>query len=212
MFSSQLPSRSGQIFLYQNRPSPATQERVFCLTLFLEGGKAMKKITRREANEQLAHPLLRALGVIGVGMVVASCRNGQSPTAPTPPPSTPPANPGVPQYELRHPKTIAFSFDKSQAQRIGEVRFAGSPGTLKEVMDAARLANVMRNDGLVTSFESVRPTGTHGLVFLVRGERFVSEVSSKNVQLATRDDWAVYEWMGANSAAQANRVYMFIGE
>lgn len=149
-----------------------------------------------------------AVTLLGVDTFLISGCSKSSPTAPTPPPSTPPANPGVPQYELRHPKTVAFSFDKSQAQRIGEVRFAGRPGTLKEVMDAARLANVMRNDGLITSFESVRPTGAYGLVFLVRGERFVSEVSSKNVQLATGDDWAAYEWMGANSAAQTNHVWI----
>lgn len=142
--------------------------------------------------------------------------SGGSPTGPTSPSTPVPSpSPTVPQYELRNPKTIAFAFDKSRSERIGEVRFAGRAGTLKEVMEAARLDHQMRDTdrgGLLTSFESVRPSSNRGVILLINGVRFTSEVSSKNSWLEASTPWAAYEWMGPNTATETNRVYVFIGE
>jgi hypothetical protein len=90
-------------------------------------------------------------------VISVACGSGdssQSPTAPSQP-APPPTSP--------NPQQTCWGV------RIGEEKFAGSPGNLLQVMDAAKLTYQLKN-GLVVSFAGVTPQ--LGIIFLVRGEYF----------------------------------------
>jgi hypothetical protein len=124
------------------------------------------------------------------------------------PPTTPPGGTTTVQ---EHPVEVTFQHDgkTSKATRIGQTRYSGLTGShpLPDVMESAKISIQINNQGLMTKFDGVTPSGSRGLVALVRMERFTDKI--REVQISDRQAYAVYEWQGFS--VQSNVVYSKMG-
>jgi hypothetical protein len=200
------PEQEWADFLYQKVDPPL---------LAGEGRFRSRRIPRMERRKFCRVAGMTALGVaIGTDAFLISGCSDRSPTAPSSPEQLKPQNPPqTPQYELQHPKEISFAHDSSKAERVGEVRFSGLEGerTLREVINAARLSYRTKSylEGeLITEFETVKPSGAYGLLFLIKGDRFTTNIDT--AKFGRGEAWAAYDWKGKNSARAVNRVYVFL--
>jgi hypothetical protein len=129
----------------------------------------MSKFDRRLFSTMVVFPAL-----------AAGCSKAL-PTAPTPSPT--------PNQTLND----LFPVHPIWGIRVGDVRFAGISGTLRQVIESARLNNKIDCNGYMYQFEGQMPT--KGFTFLIRrGETFY--VSIDSITLTQGEPWAVYVYTG----------------
>lgn len=144
------------------------------------------KVDRREFCQKVAADIFGVAVGVETFLMLSAC-NGSSPTAPSTPPAQPNPTPVPPQPS--NPQQTCWGI------RIGEERFAGSPGTLRKVIEAAKIPYQDKptlEGSQVVSFAGVTPAA--GIIFLINGRYFTGSID--NVTLNTRDSWAAYQFTG----------------
>jgi hypothetical protein len=190
------PEQEQADFFIESRPSPAIAGEGFS---FFTGGE-MERMGRRAFGAKVFERMLVFTMANLLLTITSAC--GGSPTQPSPP-SSPNPVPQPPTNPVLNLEQVIFSFDKSLGQRIGGERTAGVYGTLRDVMTNAKInfedARSTGGERLVTMFDSVRPPSKYGIVFLIKGTRFTTNIDGARLN-GNVDTWAAYEWKGAGSA------------